>query len=228
MGWLDKAKVFLGIVDDADVGDDDDAPRAARRPGARDKGDRPPLDGLPAAAQESLEDVLAARDAGDTTEMRRLLRTIDRGTGLRTVLRAAAALEARDEGELMELLPAVRAFEPAWRLPLQLSMAFDDPERAKTLATRAAELGAPGWAVAWSRALSREPSERREGLVALLVADAALARTVAARDLATAGATPDPAAAQRYASFAHGRDCIRRFGAALVDATLERAHARGR
>lgn len=57
----------------------------------------------------------------------------------------------------------------------------------------------------------------------LLFSDAPLARTVAARDLAVEGAVPDAEAMGRYAAFAHGRDCIRRFGPRAVADVLERA-----
>ena len=55
--------------------------------------------------------------------------------------------------------------------------------------------------------------------------DAALARTVAARDLGFAEIKVDNDAIRRYAAFAHGRDVIRRFGAAPVVALLARVDA---
>jgi hypothetical protein len=168
-----------------------------------------------------LEDALLAREAGNTKEMWRLLRQLDRGRGLRTVLRAAAALEAGDERELGELLPRVRAEEPAWWLPLQIAAALGDEERAARFRARAQ--GAPAWALAWAQALSPDAAAQRRGLVDLLFADVALARTVAARDLHLAGAEADPDGAERYVGFAHGRDCIRRFGATVVADLYERA-----
>jgi hypothetical protein len=87
---------------------------------------------------------------------------------------------------------------------------------------RAVKLGAPAWSIAWLRALSANDDERRAGLVDLLFEDAALARTVAARDLGFADIKVDNDAIRRYAAFAHGRDLIRRFGAAQVVALLGR------
>ena len=97
---------------------------------------------------------LAARDAGDREGAREILREIDRGSGLRTVLRAAAALEAADRREVDESLPAVAAEEPAWRVLLQTAGALDDRARAGALVERARAAGAPAWAIAWSRARS--------------------------------------------------------------------------
>jgi hypothetical protein len=139
------------------------------------------------------------------------------------VLRAAAALEAGDDKELEALLPRVRREEPAWRLPLQVAAALDDQDRAVKLRRRAVELDAPRWALGWCEALASDPETRRRGLVELLFNDIALARTVAARDLDVQGAEADASAAKRYTGFAHGRDSIRRFGAALVADLLERA-----
>ena len=87
----------------------------------------------------------------------------------------------------------------------------------------ASERGAPAWALAWVRALSEDETERRTGLVELLFEDAALARTVAARDSALADVKADNDAIRRYAAFAHGRDVIRKFGAAQVASLLGRA-----
>ena len=56
----------------------------------------------------------------------------------------------------------------------------------------------------------------------MLFEDAALARTVAAKDLAIEGAVADPAAARRYTAFAHGRACVKRFGPDLVADLLDR------
>lgn len=249
MGLFDRARRLLGLTG----GDDEreeaaaagagaplegEAKRAGRehaaaarsasarglREGRRGRPDRPPLP-VPAEPGQGLDDALAARDAGDRELARRILRDIDRGGGLRTVIRAAAALEAGDEDELRELLPAVAALanEEPWRLPLQIAAALGDASEAGPHLDRAAREGAPAWAIAWARALSADDVTRREGLVDLLFADHALARTVAARDLGVAGATADPDAAERYASFAHGRDCIRRFGAATVATLFERA-----
>jgi hypothetical protein len=247
MGLLDRAKRFLGIGE----GSEDDEPTAAREddgepaqaarqkaPGAnagrggamgraglrrRTDRERPPLAEVQSSPGQSIEDVLVAREAGDRDEARKILREIDRGSGLRTVLRAAAALEAGDETELGPLLPLVAKEDPAWRLLLQIAGALEDAALARPYIERAARQGAPAWATAWSRALSNDETIRREGLVELLFSDAALARAVAARDLAVAGVTADPDAAQRYASFAHGRDSIRRFGATLVARLIDRA-----
>jgi hypothetical protein len=192
------------------------------REGARGRGDRPPLADPPPPSQ-SIEDALAAREGGDKKEARRILIDIDRGGGLRTILRAAAALEAGDESELNELLPAVAREEPRYKVLLQVAAALSDPEVARAYVERAERQGAPAWALAWSKAMSGEEAARREGLVELLFADHALARTVAARDLGLEGAAADPEAAARYAAFAHGRDSIRRFGAPLVAEVLDRA-----
>jgi hypothetical protein len=96
-----------------------------------------------------------------------------------------------------------------------------DEERAAAFRARAEQ--APPWALAWAQALSADADAARRGLVELLFADAALARTVAARDLALPGIEADAEAAERYVGFAHGRECIRRFGAALVADLYERA-----
>ncbi len=238
MGILDRAKGWLGIGTSDDASDE--APNAgaaaAARPDkrgeARDRArqimrkdgrERPPLKEIDVPPAVGVDDVLAARDSGDRDGARKLLRDIDRGGGLRTVLRAAAALEAGDEDELVPLLPTIAREEPAWRLELQIAAALGDPAKAAPWLERASRHGAPAWAVAWSRALSDDEASRREGLVELLFADPALARTVASRDLALPGVASDAGAAQRYASFAHGRDSIRRFGVALVAAVVERA-----
>jgi hypothetical protein len=168
------------------------------------------------------------REAGDHEEARRILRDIDRGGGLRTVLRAAAALEACDETELADLLPVIAREEPRWRLLLQTAAALHDMHdmaEAQRFLDQGERLGAPAWAMAWTHALSHDEATRRRGLVELLFSDVALARTVAARDLAICDVVADPAAAQRYASFAHGRDSIRRFGARTVFNVIERATA---
>jgi hypothetical protein len=240
MGFLDRAKRWLGVGAE---GDDEEAASApapaeeraspngpaaraaaaeARRP-ARGGRERPSLKDIEPPPQIGVDDALAAREAGDPAEARRILREIDRGKGLRTVLRAAAALEAGDEAEVRSLLSAVAREEPPYWLPLQVAAALGDPDAAAPYLGRAEREGAPAWLLAWSRALSRDEATRREGLVDLLFADPALARTVAARDLDVAGAVSDGDGAKRYASFAHGRDSIRRFGAATVARVLDRA-----
>lgn len=249
MGFLDRVKkLFGGDPDDEDDGLQSEADRgegtatAARGGGASDRnnnnntkmaafrrerqGGRPPLADAPPPSQ-SVEDALAEREAGRPGEARKILVDIDRGGGLRTLLRAAAALEAGDEREVTELLPTVVREEPRWRLLLQVTGALGDPEHAKPYLERAAREGAPEWALAWSKAMADDETARREGLVELLYADAALARTVAARDIKIDGAVPDAEAAARYAAFAHGRDSIRRFGAGVVAKLLDRARAAG-
>jgi hypothetical protein len=231
MGFFDKAKRLLGLdTDDGDAEDEAGAPPAAPapRPAVRTRGgrERPTRDLPPAATSgPSLDDALAAREHGDRATARRILAEIDKGSGLRTLLRVAAALEDGDEDEARPLLPAIAAEEPAWRVPLQVAAALGDQRAAPWLeAARAG--GAPAWAIAWAAALVGDEAARRRGLVELLFADAALARTVAARDLSMPGAAVDADAAQRYASFAHGRDTIRRFGAAAVAEALARALGR--
>jgi hypothetical protein len=224
MGWLDKAKLKLGIIDEdelAAIEAGDEAKAGARRKGPDG---RPSLDGIEPPPQHSLDDALAAREAGDIDEMRRLLREMDRGGGLRLVMRAAAALEAGDDDELATLIPRVRGEQPAWRLPLQLAMALDDEARAAAFRRFAGEAGAPSWATAWASALSSDESERRSGLVELLFSDEALARTVAARELKIAGVEADAGAGKRYAAFSHGRDSLKRFGADQVATLFEHAH----
>ena len=220
MSWLDRAKVFLGILDEEDLEEEDYEPRAARRP--KNRGDHPPLEGIAPPPLHSLDDALCAREQGDLTEMRRLLRDMDRGGGLRLVLRAAAALEANDEEELGTLLPKLQREKVAWRVALQTAAALEDDARAAKLVETAHRLGAPKWAEAWSCAHSIDRAVQRRGLVDLLFCDAALARTVAARELGLDGAREQTEAAQRFAGFAHGRDSIRRFDARLVADLLER------
>jgi hypothetical protein len=171
----------------------------------------------------TIEDALAARASGNAAEARAILASIDKGQGLRTVLRAAAALEAGDEQELGKLLPAVVKEEPAWQLGLQVAAALEPGQGRDAMARLATERGAPAWALAWVRALSPDEVERRKGLVDLLFEDAALARTVAVRDLAVPDVKADNDAIRRYAAFAHGRDVIRKFGAGHVASLLERA-----
>ncbi len=241
MDWLERAKVWFGVVDPEDVAGEESAPRAELRvdPRRRDEGEhagaerrgrgrageRPSLDAFAGGPKESLEDCLVARERGDTVEMRRLLRELDRGLGLRTLLRAAAALEAGDEGELAELLPRLAVDEQSWRRTLQVAAALGEASEIAVACERAASLDAPKWAVAWTRALSPDASERRRGLVELLVADPALARTVAARDLALEGCEGDYEAFERFAAFAYGRDTVRRFGSRSVKSLLARIEA---
>lgn len=242
MGFMDRVKkLFGGDSDETDQGEaaevlPKDAPRNDKnniddkravlrreRHGGRD---RPPLAEAPPPSQ-AIEDALVEREAGRPEEARKILIDIDRGGGLRTVLRAAAALEAGDDREVEELLPIITREEPRWRLLLQLAGALGDPERAKPYLERAFREGAPEWALAWSKAMADDETARREGLVELLYADFALAKTVAARDIKIEGAVADPEAAARYAAFAHGRDSIRRFGAALVAKLIDRTRAAG-
>lgn len=253
MGFLDRVKKLFGGDSDDDEADEGGgnaggAARAAgprnEAPGARagaDKNEdkraalrrerhggreRPPLADAPPPSQ-SIDDALVEREAGRPGEARKILIDIDRGGGLRTVLRAAAALEAKDDREVNELLPAIAREEPRWRLLLQVAGALGDPERAKPYLDRASREGAPAWALAWSKAMADDETARREGLVELLYTDTPLARTVAARDIKIEGAVADPEAAARYAAFAHGRDSIRRFGAAVVAELMDRARAVG-
>lgn len=215
MSWLERAKGWLGVGD-------------AEAEGLDAKDGRPPLDGLVAVPKESIEDALVARERGDTAEMRKLLRQLDRGHGLRALLRATAALEAGDEGELAEVVPRIAEDARSWRRSLQVAGALDDAELVQQRCDLAEELGAPKWALGWTRALSSAPATRRRGLVELLIADPALARTVAARDLSLPGCEADHEATERFAAFSYGRDSIRRFGARSVLALLERLEARAR
>lgn len=227
MGFFDKAKQLLGLGGSADDDEaDNPSPTGdARGPGARgrDRKDRPPLVDQPAGTGQSVDDALLAREAGNRTEARKILAQIDRGKGLRTVLRAAAALEDGDEDEVKSLLPAVAAEAEGWKLSLQIAGALDDRALAATYLERAVAEKAPVWAIAWARAASSDEAERRTGLVDLLFEDARLARTIAARDFQVPGAVPDADATQRYAAFAHGRDSIRRFGPATVARLVDRA-----
>jgi hypothetical protein len=208
MGWLEKAKAALGLGEGA----------PPERPQSKSKDGRPPLRDLaPAPPSASLEDALAAREEGRSEEARAILRTIDRGKGLRTVLRAAAALEAGDQVEVKALLPAVASSAPPWMLALQIAAALGarDESRGRLVAFARGQK-APPWAIAWVAATSDTDEERRRGMVDLLFLDSALARTVAARDWKLEGAADDRAAVERYATFAHGRDMVRRFGATHV------------
>ncbi|MCA9624270.1 MAG: hypothetical protein KC731_34835 [Myxococcales bacterium] len=219
MGLFDKAKIWLGIIDEEDLEGEEDAPRAALRINPRNKDGRPPLDQVEAPPQHSLEEALEAREAGDLVAMRKLLEEMDRGRGLRTVLRAAAALEADDEALLKKLLPKVRATEPRWKLPLQIAsiQSPSSPLRQRHR-ERAEALGAPAWAIAWSRLDGADEVARRRALVELLFLDPPLARTIAARDLEIEGAEADSEAIQRHTQFSHGCACIRRFGVEPVAA----------
>jgi len=234
MGFFDKAKRLFGITASSD--DEAEAaagapsaettpadPRAERLARARGRKDRPPLVEMPPEQGQTVEDALAAREAGDAKEARAILAAIDKGGGLRTVLRAAAALEAGDEDELEPLLPLCAAEAAGWKPWLQVASALGDPTQAAPYLAQATAAQAPAWAVAWARAMSTDEAARREGLVELLFTDAPLARTVAARDLGVAGAVTDPEATPRWAAFAHGRDAIRRFGAGKVGELLARA-----
>jgi hypothetical protein len=223
VGFFDKAKAALGLGKSGEK-PEPELPHA-KRPHKKDG--RPPLRDIPTASSGgSLDDALAAREAGRPEEARKILASLDRGKGLRTVLRAAAALEAGDLEELASLLPAVKASDPPWTLPLQIASAMDQPAdegtRASLVAVGRAE-GAPAWALAWTFALSVDEAARRRGMVDLLFVDPALARTVAARDWKIDKAVDDRQAVERYAAFAHGRDAVRRFGAQRVAEVLRKA-----
>src|SRR5580692_5909581 len=98
MGFFDRAKAALGLGE------------------GKRTGGRPPLRDLPPASPAaSIDDALAAREAGRIEEARAILQAIDRGKGLRTVLRAAAALEAGDAEEARTLASAIAASELGWR-----------------------------------------------------------------------------------------------------------------
>lgn len=226
MGFFDKAKQLLGLgksSSDDDADEPETSAPAARDPRRRDRKDRPPLQDPPPGQSQSVEDALLAREAGDKAEARRILAEIDRGQGLRAVLRAAAALEAGDEAEVRERLDAVAREAEGWKLLLQIAAALGDAGAAARYVDRAVAEKAPPWAIAWTRVMSADEVTRREGLVELLWSDAPLARTVAARDLQVSEILPDPEAAQRYAAFAHGRDSIRRFDAKIVARLVDRA-----
>lgn len=223
MGFLRK---LFGMKEDDDASEPaapEAAPNATVKGKPQNKAGRPPLPDVSSEPQQSIDDVLRLRDAGDHAGARKLLAQIDKGTGLRTVLRAAMALEDKDDDEVERLLTAVAAEVNGWKLALQLAAALEDAERARRHVERAVELGAPAWALGWTRAMSTDATTSREGLVELLFADAPLARTVAARDLNVGEVLADAESAARYASFAHGRDSIRRFGAPAVASLVERA-----
>jgi hypothetical protein len=220
VGFFDRAKAVFGLQKDAPASGP--APSLDRSDGRKNKPGRPPLPEVSGAASATIEDVLTARAAGSFDEARSILAAIDKGQGLRTVLRAAAALESGDEEDLAKLLPLVQKESPAWQLRLQVAAVLDPGKERDDLVARAVRLGAPAWALAWLRALSSNTDEQRAGLVDLLFEDAALARTVAARDLGFTEIKVDNDAIRRYAAFAHGRDIIRRFGAAHAVALLAR------
>jgi hypothetical protein len=196
--------------------------RADRSERRKKRDGRPPLPEVIEGASATIEDALVARQAGSMAEARSILAAIDKGQGLRTVLRAAAALEAGDEEELVKLIPAILKEEPVWQLRLQVAAVLDRGAGRDGLVRDATKLGAPAWSLAWVRAVSSDDAERRQGLVDLLFEDAALARTVAARDLAMPDVKADNDAIRRFAAFAHGRDVIRRFGPKEVARLLER------
>ena len=222
VGFFDRAKAVFGLQKEARTPGSTPA-QPARSDGRKNKADRPPLPDVSGAASATIEDVLVARASGSFDEARALLAAIDKGQGLRTVLRAAAALEAHDEEDVTKLLPLVRKDSPPWQLRLQVAASLEPGPERDALVRRATELGAPPWSIAWLRALSPSDEERRAGLVDLLFEDAGLARTVAARDLGFTDIKVDNDAIRRYAAFAHGRDVIRRFGTTHLVALLARA-----
>jgi len=218
MGFFDRLKKMLGGGEEEPaVAPSEQEERPSPR--SKRKGQRPPLN-APPPPSETIEDVLEARAAGDKVRARKILATIDRGQGLRTVLRAAAALEAKDEAEVHELEAKVLGDAP-WRLYLQTAAALGD-DRGARFVEGASKLGAPTWAIAWAKAAIGDEEQRRHALVDLLFEDPALARTVAARDLKIAGVREDTSAIERFASLDAGRDAIERFGADLIVALLAR------
>lgn len=225
MGFFDRAKAALGLQKDGGPSASGTVPRGERPDGRKNKTGRPPLPEVSGAASATIEDALAARAAGKMDDARAILAAIDKGQGLRTVLRAAAALEAGDEDEVAALLPLVKRDAPAWQLRLQVAAALESGRERDDLVARATALGAPPWSLAWLRATSQGDDEKRRGLVDLLFEDPPLARTVAARDLGFADIKADNDAIRRYAAFAHGRDLVRRFGAPHVVLLLARVDA---
>jgi hypothetical protein len=223
--FLEKAKALFGIDKSAPkASESGPAPADARR--GRKKDGRPPLPEVTAGASATVEDALLARERGAKDEARAILAAIDKGQGLRTVLRAAAALEAGDETELSKLLSAVAKEQPAWQLRMQVAAALDAGEERASLVRDAARLGAPAWSLAWLGIGDPDEAKSRSALVDLLFEDAALARTVGARELALPGVKADNDSIRRYASFAHGRDLIKRFGAMRVFELLGRVGSR--
>lgn len=225
VGFLDKARAMFGI-DKAAPKTSESGPLPADVRRGRKKDGRPPLPEITASASATIEDALAARDQGAKSEAYAILAAIDKGQGLRTVLRAAAALEAGDEAELGKLLSAVASEQPAWQLRLQVAAALEEGEDRAALVREGVRMGAPAWSVAWLDVGAADETRSRAALVDLLFEDAALARTVAARELGTTGVKPDNDAVRRYTSFAHGRDIIKRFGAKQVASLLERVKAK--
>jgi hypothetical protein len=225
MGFFDRLKKMLGGDGEGEGEQPTDAP-PSQAPTRKRKGERPPL-AQPAPPSATLDDALEARDAGDKEKARAILRSIDRGAGLRTVLRAAAALEAGDEDELAPLVSSLAHADAPWRLHLQLAAAIGDASAASQVA-RGESLGAPAWAIGWARAATGSDEEKRAALVDLLFADAGFARTVAARDLKIEGAHEDASAIARYASLDAGRVAIRRFGIDPVRALVTRVDGDGR
>lgn len=219
MGFFDRLKKMLGGGEAAAAEEAAPENPGKTRGEARKKRSRPPL-GAPPPPSENIEDVLVARAAGEKRRAREILKTIDRGAGLRTVLRAAAALEDNDDEEVRALAPKVIGDAP-WRLFVQTAAALGDV-RGEPLVIRAAETGAPPYAIAWARCAIGSEAECRRALVELLFIDAPLARTVAARDLKIEGAHEDGTAIARYASLDAGRDAIARFGADSVVALVDR------
>jgi hypothetical protein len=211
MGWLDRTKAALGLGTSR-------KPREAPNP----RDGRPPLKELPRVSPEaSLDDALEARAAGRSDEARAILRAIDRGKGLRTLLRAGMALESGDEEELTPLIRSIARSEAGWRLALQTAAAWSPKDDGEVgvrsgLVEFARAHGAPAWALAWA-------NPTLQGKVDLLFADAPLARTVAAREWKVDGAEDDREAIERYATFAHGRDAIRRFGPSAIAGVFARA-----
>lgn len=230
VGFWDRARSVLGLGRETSTLPEPErsssSMRVNRSERYRKKDGRPPLPEVTEGTSATIEDALVAREAGSMAQARAILAAIDKGQGLRTVLRAAAALEAGDEEELLELIPAVQKEEPVWQLRLQVAAVLERGAERDGLVRDATKLGAPAWSLAWVRALSSDDAERRQGLVDLLFEDAALSRTVAARDLAVPHVQADNGAIRRYAAFAHGRDVIRRFGARQVARLLERAGGR--
>ena len=238
MGFFDRLKKMLGGDDDAKASPESEAPAEGEqandaRKGSRRPGQRPPL-GAPPPPTATLDDALEAREGGDRRKARAILQAIDRGAGLRTVLRAAAALEDGEDAEVQTLAAQVLAGDARWRVPLQVAAAYGaEPEksasvaRAEQLVTRASEAGAPRFAIAWARAASPDDDAQRAALVELLFLDAPFARTVAARDLSIEGVHEDGTAIARWASLDAGRAAIRRFGTDAVAALFDRLAPKG-
>ncbi|MEZ4298597.1 MAG: hypothetical protein R3B70_26835 [Polyangiaceae bacterium] len=249
MGFFDKAKRLFGLSGsgDEESAREEESGGEARAPGGREPREedprllaaeragkldprrrdrRPPL--VEAAPQgPGVEDALALREAGNKGAALAMLREIDKGGGLRTVLRAAAAMEAGESEEVERLLPVIAKEEPRYKLLLQVAGALGDAKAARGYIERAEGEKAPAWALGWAKATSEDAETVREGLVEMVFADHALARTVAARDLHMEGVEADADAGARYAAFVHGRESIRRFGARQVAALLDEARKVG-